>query len=165
MDNLQKRLVIAELEAETACANRELQCLGHWSTDHYERFSKIRKELGETTTVERHGVPSYNEVRSEIADRVQWSAVDDNHIISSRNVDEAAKAILSRLAPSGGGVTKCSCYRRCDRHAVVSFVDDIEGVSVHCCAYHARAYRKNPDTWRETALLTAPASDNGEVKP
>jgi hypothetical protein len=55
----------------------------------------------------------------------------------------------------GVGRVKCDCDRKCDRDAVVSFVDDIEGVTVPTCAIHAKAYRRNTDTWKETALRTA----------
>ena len=56
---------------------------------------------------------------------------------------------------------KCDCDKRCDLDAVVSFVDDIEGVVVYCCADHARAYRRNPDTWRETALTLTHQQPSG----
>jgi hypothetical protein len=38
-------------------------------------------------------------------------------------------------------------------------VDDIEGVTVPTCAIHAKAYRRNTDTWKETALRAAHTVD------
>ena len=42
---LEKRRLIAELEAETALANRELQELGAWQYDHATQFARIHQSL------------------------------------------------------------------------------------------------------------------------
>ena len=55
VEALDRRELIAELEAETACANRELQELGAWQFDHGAEFDRLNKAL-ELLTKGRGGV-------------------------------------------------------------------------------------------------------------
>jgi hypothetical protein len=76
-----------------------------------------------------------------------------------QRLHDAGYRMAEASEKEGVGRVKCDCDRKCDRDAVVSFVDDIEGVTVPTCAIHAKAYRRNTDTWKETALRAAHTVD------